>query len=181
MKRPALFRSRGLMVCLIAACLSTPAAAVPKFDWDRAENVKQAAKRLGEIQRRQGATKAHEFILNCYKTHVLARAYTRYLEGCIAQDYIHTQTLALIYARLPPAQLKKSGMPSPKLLAEAMGKRMGSVFHKYEVPVKEAEEVKKLVQKHGFPTFNSLVFPGAARDMPDDAQPNAPSQQPEQP
>jgi hypothetical protein len=161
--------------------IALPAVASPKIDWDRAENVKQAATRLGEIQRRQGASKAYEFILNCYKTHSLARSYTRYIEGCIAQDYIHTQTLALIYSRMPPAALKKSGMPSPQALAQAMGKRVSSAFGKYEVPVKEADAVKKLVELHGFKVFNQLVFPKPARGKAEDGAQDSNPQQPEQP
>src|SRR5262249_39364288 len=79
------------------------AAEVP--DWDQAANIKDAALRLAEMQRTQGATRAFEFINACYKTHSLSSNYTKAFEACIAQDYLETQVLALIYSRMPAETL----------------------------------------------------------------------------
>ncbi len=70
---------------------------------------------------RQGATKAFVFIDACYKTHSLSSEYTKAFEACIAQDYLETQILALIYSRMPPEALKRMGAPSPQLLAADHG------------------------------------------------------------
>lgn len=151
---------RGSMAIVVVSALTAgPALASPKIDWDQVENIKEAATRLGQIQRRQGATKAFEFIIACYKTHGASSKYTRYFEGCIAQDYIHTQTLASLYSRMSPQTLRQARAPSPKDLADAMGKRVSGAFGKYDVPVTEANAFKKLVDKYGFQAFASVVFP----------------------
>lgn len=154
-------RLRAVVVAtaLALAGAGTPAYASPKIDWDQVENIKKAAQQLGQLQRRQGATKAFELIVACYKTHGASSKYSRFFEGCIAQDYIHTQTLASLYARMPPAALKKAGAPSPKLLADAMGQRVAGAFSKYAVPVAEANAFKKLVDKYGFPVYAKIMFP----------------------
>lgn len=149
----------GRLLSAALLCAVAPAASAAKPDWDQVANVKEAATRLGKIQRRQGATKAFEFIVACYKTHGASSKYSKYFEACIAQDYIHTQTLALIYSRVPPAQLKKLRAPSPQLLAQAMGQRVAGAFAKYDIPPADADAFKKIVDKHGFAPFNDIVFP----------------------
>ena len=162
----------GACALLLTVFGSAPARAVapPVIDWDQVANIKDAAVRIGRVQRRQGATKAFEVIVACYKTHGMATKYTKYFEGCIAQDYMHTQMLAALYSRMPPEQLKKAGVPSPKLLAQAMGQRVTGAFAKYAVTPAEANAFKKLVDKHGFPAFSEVVFPkakpGAKADDP---------------
>ncbi|MDO9383212.1 MAG: hypothetical protein Q7T86_10160 [Hyphomicrobiaceae bacterium] len=171
-------RSQGVGALLLVMS-STPALATTAVDWDQVANIKEAAVRLGNVQRKQGATKAFEFIIACYKTHGMATKYTRFFEGCIAQDYIHTQTLATIYSRMPPAALKKARAPSPQVLAQAMGQRVTGAFSKYDVTPAEASAFKKLVDKHGFTPFAEIVFPKAKRNkggapggaMPEEAAP----------
>lgn len=157
------------LICAVAAMLlaGNPARASAKVDWDQVANIKEAAVRLGNIQRRQGATKAFEFIVACYKTHGMATKFTRYFEGCIAQDLIHTQTLATIYSRMPPATLKKMGAPSPKFLAQAMAQRVGGAFGKYSIAPEDATAFRKLVEKHGFQPFAEIVFPKPAKGAKD--------------
>lgn len=160
MRRVGLALTGAATVMLFAA---SQAQAAAKVDWDQVANIKEAAVRLGNIQRRQGATKAFEFIVACYKTHGMATKYTRFFEACIAQDYIHTQTLATIYSRMPPASLKKMGAPSPKMLSQAMGQRVAGAFGKYSIPAQDASSFRKLVDKHGFAPFAEIVFPKAAK------------------
>ncbi len=147
---------------VIAAAHALAAAGEP--DWDQVANIKDAASRLAEMQRAQGATRTFAFIDACYKTQSLNSNYTKAFEACIAQDYLETQILALIYSRLPPETLKNMGAPTPQLLADTMGKRIASAFATYKVPVSRVKEFKKLVDEHGFPVFFKALFPGV--DMP---------------
>ncbi len=119
-----------------------------------------AEKVNAEIQRTQGATKAFSYIEDCYKTHSLSSEYTKAFEGCIAQDYLETQILALVYSRLPPETLKKMGAPEPKMLAETMGQRITAAFASYKIPVARVEKFKKIVDEDGFPVFFKALFPG---------------------
>ncbi len=98
---------------LIAATHAPARAQDHKAEWNQVENVKSAAKRLGEMQRRQGSESVLKFLEACYKTHMLAEEFTEGLEGCMAQDYMHTQVLATVYSRLPPETIKKMGAPTP--------------------------------------------------------------------
>ncbi len=118
------------------------------------------------MQRTQGATRAFAFIDACYKTHSLSSNYTKAFEACIAQDYLETQVLALIYSRLPPETLKKMGAPSPELLAQTMGQRVTQAFATYNVPVARVEAFKKLVDEHGFPVFFEALFPNVKLPVP---------------
>lgn len=149
---------------LLLVMSGTPAFAAPTIDWDQVSNIKDAAVRIAKVQKRQGATKAFELIIACYKTHGASSKYTRYFEGCIAQDYIHTQTLATIYSRMPPDALKKMKAPSPQLLAQAMGLRVAGAFAKYSIPKTEANAFKKLIDQYGFEPFAQIVFPQAIKN-----------------
>lgn len=165
---------KGFVLALLCATATVlPAAdnarASTKADWDQVANIKEAAVRLGNVQKRQGATKAFEFIVACYKTHGMSTKFSRFFEACIAQDYIHTQTLATIYSRMPPASLKKMGAPSPQVLSRAMGQRVAGAFSKYSIPPEDATAFRKLVEKHGFEPFAKIVFPKAAKRGQDKA------------
>jgi hypothetical protein len=160
-RRAALGHGARTASLLLALALLAGAGAP---DWDQVANIKDAATRLAEMQRTQGAARTFKFIDACYKTHSLSSNYTKAFEACIAQDYLETQILALIYSRLPPETLKTLGAPTPQLLAETMGKRITAAFATYEVSVKRVETFKKLVDEHGFPIFFKALFPGV--DMP---------------
>jgi hypothetical protein len=147
---------------LLAAATAWASAEEP--DWDQVANIKDAATRLAQMQRTKGASRAFAFIDACYRTHSLSSKYTKAFEACIAQDYLETQILAMIYSRLPPETLKKLGAPSPQLLAKTMGQRIASAFATYDVPVERVKAFKTLVDKHGFPVFFKALFPGV--DMP---------------
>ena len=154
-----------LGIALAAGGVSALAAAEDP-DWDQVANIKEAAGRLAQMQRTQGATRAFAFIDACYKTQSLNSKYTKAFEACIAQDYMETQVLALIYSRLPPETLKKMGAPSPELLAQTMGERVTQAFRTYNVPVARVEAFKKLVDEHGFPVFFEALFPNVKLPVP---------------
>ena len=155
-------RPRQTIAALVAGLLlggASPPTTQPNPAWDQVANIKDAATRLAALQRRQGATRAYAFIDACYRTHMLSEAYTKALEACIAQDYMETQVLALIYSRVPADTLRRQGVPSPRMLADAMGQRISAAFANYKLPVSYVDEFKKLVDQHGFPLFYKALFP----------------------
>lgn len=133
--------------------------------WNQVENIKDAALRLAQLQRTQGATKAFTFIDACYRTHSLSSEYTKAFEACIAQDYLETQVLRLIYSRMPPETLKRMGAPTPGMLAETMSRRVGAAFAQYKISKERIAEFKRVVDQEGFPLFFRTLFP-EAKQMP---------------
>ena len=115
------------------------------------------------------------FIDACYRTHSLSSAYTKAFEACIAQDYLETQILALIYSRMSPEALKRTGAPSPQMLAESMSRRVGAAFGKYKVPPEQIAAFKKNVDEHGFPLFFQSLFPDAKMPIPKTLTPSSPA------
>ncbi len=103
---------------------------------------------------------------------MLSEEYTKALEACIAQDYMETQVLALVYSRVPPDTLRRQGVPSPQMLADAMGQRITAAFANYKMPVSYVEDFKKLVDEHGFPLFYKTLFPDPK--MPPRSKPSPP-------
>lgn len=161
--RPAV-RRRALLALGAAGMIglgtaSLAAAQDPK--WDQVENIKEAATRLAQIQRTQGATKAFTFIDACYRTHSLSSEYTRAFEACIAQDYMETQVLSLVYSRMAPEALKKMGAPTPQMLAQTMSRRVSAAFAQYKVPKERILQFQRVVDEHGFPLFFGTLFPDA--------------------
>lgn len=77
----------------------------------------------------------------------------------MAQDYMNTQLLVAIAARLPEAERQKRGSPSPDLLVQGMGRRFIAAFSQYKVAPAEANQFRKLVDKHGYPAFLKAVLP----------------------
>jgi hypothetical protein len=159
-------RIASLLLPAALMLLAVPAAFAGKPDWDQVANIKDAATRLAQMQRTQGATRAFAFIDACYKTHSLNSSYTKAFEACIAQDYLETQVLALIYSRLQPDTLRKMGAPSPQMLADTMSKRIGAAFATYDVPKERIEAFKKNVDEHGFPVFFEALFPNMKAPAP---------------
>ncbi len=166
---------RRMLAAVLAAGLigigAAPSVAAADPDWDQIANIKEAATHLAELQRTQGATKAFAFIDACYKTHSLSSEYTKAFEACIAQDYLETQILTLIYSRLPPDALKRMGAPSPAMLVNTMGKRVTAAFATYKMPPDRIETFAKLVDEHGFPIFFQALFPGTKVPMPNGLAP----------
>ena len=151
----------AMLVVSLPAMGADPLAVTKVPDWDQVANIKDAAVRLAKMQQTRGAERAFAFISACYKTHSLSSKYTKALEACIAQDYLETQALALVYSRLPPETLKRLGAPSPQKLADAMGRRILAAFANYDMSVEYANTFKGLVDEHGFPIFFGTLFPGA--------------------
>ncbi len=144
---------------VLFSLFSAAPAFAEKASWDHVANVKDAADRLAKLHRVEGSKGVLKFLDACYRTHLLASTYTAGLESCMAQDYMHTQVLAQIYARLPPEERAKSGAPSPELIAQGMGQRFMVAFSQYKVSGAEAEAFKKNVDTHGLPIFLKAVFP----------------------
>lgn len=129
--------------------------------WDQVANIKEAALHLAQLQKTQGATKVYAFIDACYRTHSLSSQYTKPFEACIAQDYMETQILSIIYSRTPPEALKKLGAPSPKALVQTMMRRVGAAFAQYKIPKESILAFQRNLDEHGFPLFFKTVFPDA--------------------
>jgi hypothetical protein len=148
-----------LAVLLLALAAFPPAGALAKEDWNHIANIKDAANRLAELHKREGSTGVLKFLDACYRTHMLASEFTQGLEACMAQDYMHTQVLAKVYATIPQDERERLGTPSPEEIAQGMGQRFVAAFSQYKISVKEAEAFKKLVDKNGLPLFVNAVFP----------------------
>lgn len=155
----------ALAVALLGQ-MALGAAATP--DWDKVANVKSAARQIGEIQRSRGVEAAYKFISACYKTHGLASKYSKAFEGCIAQDYLQSRALALVYERLPADRLKSMGAPTANEVIVSLQKRLGAAFAQYKITAGDGEAFLKLVDRHGMPAFMALVFPNA--ENPKDRQ-----------
>jgi hypothetical protein len=165
---------RFIAAAALAAAGSAACAAFDKPDWDQAANIKDAALRLAQLQRTKGANGAFDFIDACYRTQGLNSKYTKGYEACIAQDYLETQVLALVYSRLPPESLKKLGAPTPQILADSMTRRINQAFASYQAPKSEVERFKKLVDEEGFPVFFEALFPNAKSPKLDAPKPDSP-------
>jgi hypothetical protein len=163
-RRRHLLRAIATAGALGAASARLCAAQEP--DWDQIANIKEAATHLAKLQRTQGATAAFTFIDACYKTHQLSSKYTRAFEACIAQDYLETQILTIIYTRLPPETLKRMGAPTPAVLVETMSRRVVSAFANYKKPLATVVAFGRLVDEHGFPVFFKALFPDSKVPVP---------------
>ncbi len=157
-----LMKSRALLMVLVtvvAAVAIPPSAHAARGDWDHAANIKDAAQRLAVLHKREGSVGVLKFLDACYRTHLLASDFSKGLESCMAQDYMHTQILATIYSKLPPQEREKLHVPSPEAMAQGMGQRFTAAFQQYKVAVADANDFKALVDKYGFPVFVKAVFP----------------------
>lgn len=137
-------------------------ALAAKPAWDQAANIKEAANHLAKLHRAQGSQGVLKFLDACYRTHTLASEFNRGLEACMAQDYMHSQVLAVIYAKVPREEREKAGAPSPEVISKTMGGRFASIFAQYSVSAEAAALLKERIEKHGFPIFIKAVFPKAA-------------------
>lgn len=169
MKRryPALCLAQAVVVGLTLPCTAAPG------NWDHTANIKDAAQRLVKLHRREGSAGVLKFLDACYRTHLLASDFTKGLEACMAQDYMHTKVLATIYAKLPDAQRERLHVPSPVAIADGMNKRFVSSFMQYKVTVTDADDFKLQVDKVGFPLFVKGVFPKGTAGQQDPAKPEA--------
>ena len=152
-----LFR-KTFWAVMVSALLVVPAHAA-KPAWDQTANIKEAANHLAKLHRAQGSQGVIKFLDACYRTHTLASEFNRGLEACMAQDYMHSQILAVIYAKVTPEDRAKSNFPSPEFIAKTMSARFASVFAQYKFTANETDALKKAVDTHGFPLFLKAVFP----------------------
>lgn len=151
---------RGLLIALFfGAVAAAPVPSLAKETWDHVANVKDAAKRLADLHKREGSAGVLKFLDACYRTQMLSSKYTQGLESCMAQDYMHSQVLARIYARIPQAERVRMGVPAPEDIANGMGQRFVAAFKQYNISTKEAESFRRLVDKDGMPIFLKSAFP----------------------
>lgn len=136
-----------------------PAQAASDIGWDRVANVEAAAAQIGDVQAQAGVEQAFRFISACYKTHGLASAYSKAFEGCIAQDYMVSQTLAKIYLRLPKEALDKMGAPTAEQIDQSFNQRAAGAFAQYQRTPEDALALRGIVEAHGVPVFLKRVFP----------------------
>ena len=150
----------GLLMafCLIAVA-GGPAPALAKETWNHVANIKDAAKRLAALHRREGSAGVLKFLDACYRTQMLSSEFSQGLESCMAQDYMHSQVLARIYAKIPQAERVRMGVPAPEDIAKGMGQRFVAAFSQYKISIKQAEAFKRMVDKDGMPLFMKAVFP----------------------
>lgn len=116
------------------------------------------------MHKQQGSQGVMKFLEACYRTQLLFTEYSKGLESCMAQDYMHSQVLARVYSALPQDELKRMGAPTAQSISDSMGKRLVAAFSQYKVPAKDAEDFRKLVDKHGTPVFLKAVFPPKNKD-----------------
>lgn len=150
---------RALIAVFAMTLMAVPYASAAKETWNHVANIKDAARRLGELHQREGSAGVLKFLDACYRTQMLASEYTAGLESCMAQDYMHSQVLAQIYARIPQADRVRMGTPAPEDIARGMGARFVAAFKQYKISPKQAEAFKKMVDKNGMPIFLKAVFP----------------------
>jgi hypothetical protein len=154
--------STRLLIAVFALALPFAATAAPTSDkesWDHVANIKETATRLVQLHKAQGSAGVLKFLDACYKTHLLADKFTQGLESCLAEDYMHTQVLTLVYARIPLAERQRLGTPSPEGIAGAMAERFTNAYAQYKKTDKDQEAFKKLVDKVGMPIFVNGIFP----------------------
>ena len=144
----------------IAAGVAAPAASAA-IDWDRAANIKGAATRLVALHRSQGSEGVLKFLDACYRTHLLASEFNAGVEACLAQDYMHSQALAQIYARVPPEVRQKNRNPSPEEISKGFADRFVAAFAQYKLAAADATQFRALVNRYGLPVFFKGVFPNA--------------------
>lgn len=161
MKIKANMVTRTLGVLVLSSISLTLPAHAAKPAWDQEANLKDAATRLAALQRRSGASGVLKFLDACYRTHLLASNFTQGLEACMAQDYMHSEVLAAIYAKLPAEARARPDVLKPEAIARAMNDRFVTIFAQYKISAKDSDAFKRAVEKHGFPIFLQAVFPKA--------------------
>ncbi len=161
---------------LLFVVVAAHAAHAAKPDWDRAANVKEAAERLSKLHKAKGSEAVLKFLDACYRTHALAARFSAALEGCMAQDYVHSRVLVAVYERVPEAVRAARKLPTPGAIAGAMNARFEAVIRQYSVAPKDVEAMKAAFETHGVPVFVASAFPnaGAGRDEGKSAGPGAP-------
>ena len=154
--------TRALWI-VVSIAIAGSAVHAASGTWDRAANIKDAAKRLGALHRREGSPGVLKFLDACYRTHMLASDFSKGLEACMAQDFMHSQVLATIYSKVPDDQRARLHAPSPELIARGMQQRFAAAFAQYRIATADVDVFKVLVEKQGMPVFLKAVFPNSAK------------------
>lgn len=149
-------------VIALAVPALTASALAQKTTWDRKATITAAAERLVVLHRKEGSVGVLKFLDACYKTHILSIAYNAGVEACLAQDYMHSKILAMIYARVPAERNRSASVPSPELITKGLGQRYAAVFNQYGMGQKEALALQALVEKYGIDIFTNGVLPKSA-------------------
>ncbi|MEW5964880.1 MAG: hypothetical protein AB1749_15125 [Pseudomonadota bacterium] len=167
--------AQALSVAAMLASLSLAAAtatAAPRA-WDKSANIVVSAERLAAMQRGKGAIATYEFILNCYKTHRLAEAFSEPLEGCIVQDYLNSKVTAAVYDRVDAETRKRLGAPSPEQLMKVMSARIIDACRQYGIGEEQIRAFLQKVDAEGLPRYLAKRFPGAGGQPGADKPPDA--------
>lgn len=136
----------------------TAAPARAERSWDHAANVRSHAKRTAELQKVKGALGTFEFIESCYKTHSLATEFNPALEGCMVVDYLHSVSLATVYARMSAEQRAEAKVPEPDAITKSMGLRLAATFQQYKLSKERFEAFGRLVERVGVPEYSKSRF-----------------------
>jgi hypothetical protein len=146
------------LAAALAVLIGLAAPAHAQKTWDRPANIKAAATRLATLQKTRGALGTFEHIASCYATHKLASAYGQALEGCMVLDYLHSSSLAAVYARLTPEQRRETKVPDPAQIVATMTKRLQDTFAGYKLPVDQVPQFVAAIETHGLPVYAKLRF-----------------------
>jgi hypothetical protein len=141
--------------------VSSPASAEVTAKWDKVANIKEMAAHIGNVQRSQGIQRAMTFLDACYRTHGLGSTYSKAFEGCIVADFLISNALVAVIARVPEEELRKTGVAMPSEVLKAMGARIGSGLSQYNVAAADVSALKDLIDRHGTGLFLKTVFPEA--------------------
>jgi hypothetical protein len=160
-RRRSVMKPLAAAVALMAA-LTTVEAQAKSPSWDRIANIKSSAIALSDLQKAKGALGTYEFIASCYKTHELGSQYGAALEGCLVLDYLHSKVTAAVYAKLPPGERERLGLPDPDQLVGAMLKRVGGAMANYKITEAQARKFVAEIETHGLPVFAKARFPKGA-------------------
>ena len=123
-------------------------------------SAEEAAQRLSMLHKRSGSEGVLKFLDACYRTHTIATNFSAALEGCMAQDYVHSRVLVAVYARVPEAVRAERKLPSPEAIAGAMNSRFAAIFEQYKLKPNDVEALQAAFETHGVPIFVKSAFPG---------------------
>lgn len=129
-------------------------------DPGRVANINKAAAEIGAVQKKSGANGAFAAIAECYRRELaIAKALTRGLEACMAQDIIVSKVTADFYRRMGEKALQQTNSPSPETITTAMVQRVTGTTKRFNIPEQDAREFVRLVQQHGMDAYGKAMFP----------------------
>jgi len=135
------------------ALLGAAAAAHADPAWDREANVKAAGAHIAAIHKEKGFFGGFDEVKRCYAAALPAKAYTRALEFCMAQDYIGAHVAASTYRQVTPETRARTGSPEPDAVLKAMAARIENAFDSLWVPAADANAFAELVRRDGLTAY----------------------------